>query len=137
MPGTVEKLLDKPIVIVNYHGDITVEDTRAVFAQIAGLVETYGAPLYRITCIFLSEANTTFDEVMMMTTLSSKGISGSATDPEVFTVLVGDHPMIDLFAAAMGQEPFGAVDLPIFDTQTEALDFIDKLIEQGGPNAHS
>ncbi|MEO0566081.1 MAG: hypothetical protein AAF125_28495, partial [Chloroflexota bacterium] len=97
MPASVEKLPDLPIAVVNYHGHVTVEDTRAVFAQIAGLVDTYGTPFYRITCVNSEDAATTFDEVMMMTTLSSRGIRGSATDPDVYTVLVGAHPLVDLF----------------------------------------
>ena len=36
--SAVEKVIGKPIAIVTYHGHITVEDTRAVFAQIAGLL---------------------------------------------------------------------------------------------------
>jgi hypothetical protein len=129
MPGTVEKLPDKPIAIVEYHGNITVADTRAVFAQIAGLVENFGSPFYRIACVMTDKAETTFDDVMMMTTLSSQGLAGSATDPNVITVLVGDHPFIDLFAEAMRQEPFGAVEIPIFTTKAEALAYVQQLIE--------
>jgi hypothetical protein len=131
MPGNVEKILGKPIVIVHYHGHITVEDTRAVFAQIAGLLDTYGAPLYRITCVFTEDTSTTFDEIMMMTTLSSKGLRGSATDPDVVTVLVGEHLLIDMFAEAMSQEAFGSVEIPIFDTEEEALVYVNELIHLG------
>jgi hypothetical protein len=135
VPGQVEKVLDQPIIVVHYHGHVTAEDTRAVFAQVAGLLDTYGAPLYRITCVVSEDADTTFDEVMMMTTLSSHGLPGSATDPNVFTVLVGDHPLVDLFADAMRQEPFGAVEIPIFNTEAEALAFVQGLIDENGLEA--
>lgn len=130
MPATVEKLLGKPIAIVNYYGHVTVEDTRAVFAQVAGLVDTYGAPLYRLTCVNSDESVVSFDEVMMMTTLSSRGVRGSSTDPDVKTLLVGDHPLIDLFAQAMREEAFGGVDIPIFDSVDDALLEIYERMEQ-------
>lgn len=132
MPASVEKVLGKPIAIVNYHGEITTEDARAVFAQIAGLVDTYGAPLYRLTCIHSENASMSFDEVMMMTTLSSKGLRGSPTDPNVTTVLVGEHPFIDLYADAMRQDAFGGVEIPIFENQAEAMVYITELIHRQG-----
>lgn len=130
MPATVEKILGQPIAIVRYYGHITTADTRAVFAQIAGLLDTYGAPLYRITCILSEDAETSFDEVMLMATISSRGIRGSATDPDVFTFLVGDHPLLDIFADAMGQAAFGGVEMPIFETVDEALLHIEELIHK-------
>lgn len=137
MPATVEKLPELPVAVVHYHGHVTVEDTRAVFAQIAGLVDTYGAPFYRITCVQSEDTATTFDEVMMMTTLSSRGIRGSATDPDVVTVLVGQHPLVDLFVEAMRQEPFGAVEIPIFTEKAAALTFVREMIQRGGQTAQA
>ncbi len=137
MPATVEKLPEQPIAVVHYHGHVTVEDTRAVFAQIAGLIDTYGAPFYRVTCVQSEDAAVTFDEVMMMTTLSSRGIRGSATDPDVTTVLVGEHPLVDMFVEAMRQEPFGAVEIPVFTQEETALAFIRDLLQQGGQTAQA
>lgn len=137
MPATVEKLPDLPVALVHYYGHVTVADTRAVFAQVAGLVDTYGAPFYRVTCVNSEDAAVTFDEVMMMTTLSSRGIRGSATDPDVITVLVGEHPLVDLFVEAMREEPFGAVEIPVFTTQAAALAFVRGMIEQGGQTAQA
>jgi hypothetical protein len=137
MPATVEKLVDKPIAMVRYYGHVTIEDTRAVFAQIAGLVDTYGAPLYRITQVDASKADVSFDEVMMMTTFSSRGLRGSATDPDVVTVLAGDHPLIDLFAQAMREEAFGGVTIPIYDTEAEALEHVYAAIVARGDDAAS
>ncbi len=137
MPASVEKLPDLPIAVVRYGGHVTVEDTRAVFAQIAGLVDTYGTPFYRITCVNTEETAVTFDEVMMMTTLSSRGLRGSATDPDVYTVLAGAHPLVDLFVEAMRQEPFGAVEIPVFTDLATALDFVMALIQKGNQTAQA
>lgn len=130
MPASVEKMPGMPIVIVTYYGHITIDDAKAVFAQMAGLLTTYGAPLYRIAYVDCNTAHTSFDEVMMLTTLSSKGKPGSPTDPNVKTVLVGKHLLIDLYVDAMRQEAFGAVDIPIFDTLDDALTHVRVLIHQ-------
>lgn len=135
MPATVEKILGKPIALVRYYGHVTVEDSRAVFAQIAGLVDTYGAPMYRITSVRSDESDVSFDEVMMMTTFSSRGVRGSVTDPDVVTVLAGDHPLIDLFAQAMREEAFGAVKIPLFDNEDDALLYVYERIESPDEDA--
>lgn len=137
MPATVEKILGTPIVIVTYYGHVSVEDTRAVFAQITGLVDTYGAPIYRITCVAADDADMSFDEVMLMASFSSKGLRGSATDPDVITVLVGEHVLIDLFAEAMQQDAFGGVDIPILDTIDEALLYVHELIHENSARGGS
>lgn len=129
MPANVEKLANQPIIIASYHGHITVDDAKAVFAQVAGLIDIYGAPLYRIACVDCDSAHTSFDEVMMLTTLSSKGLRGSATDPDVKTVLVGEHLLIDLYVDAMRQEAFGAVEIPIFETLEDALAHVQSIIQ--------
>lgn len=129
MPATVEKILGKPIAIVTYYGHVTAEDTRGVFAQVSGLLDTYGAPIYRVTQVNTDLVDMTFDEVMLMTVLASKGTHGSTTDPNVKTVLVGDHPFIDLYADAMRQEVFGGVDIPIYDTLDEALRMVKEMIQ--------
>jgi len=132
MPATVEKVLGKPIVLVEYHGHITTDDARAVFAQIAGLLDNYGAPLYRITRVDCDNAHTSFDEVLMLTTLSSKGRRGSATDPDIKTVLVGEHLLIDLYIDAMRQDAFGGVEIPLFDTLDDALEHVREELHLGG-----
>ena len=132
MPATVEKLPGKPIVIVTYHGHITVDDARAVFAQIAGLLDIYGAPIYRITQVDCDSAHASFDEVLMLTTLSSRGLRGSATDEDVITVLVGEHLLIDLYVDAMRQEAFGGVQIPLFGTLAAAMDYVQVWIRANG-----
>ena len=132
MPANVEKVPGLPVVIVTYHGHITVDDARAAFAQIAGLLDTYGAPLYRITHVDCDHAHASFDEVMMLTTISSKGVRGSVTDPDVYTVLVGEHVLIDLYVDAMRQEAFGAVELPVFATMEEAMVYVQAKLQAGG-----
>lgn len=132
MPATVEKVLGKPIVIITYHGHITVKDAKDVLADIGTLLDDYGAPLYKIINVNCDNAHASFDEVMMLTTLSSKGIRGSATDPNVFTTLVGQHVLIDLYVDAMQQDAFGAVDIPIFDSIEAAEHYVNERIIEGG-----
>ena len=128
MPGSVEKIPDKPIAIVTYHGHISVEDTRAVFAQVAGLVDVYGSPFYRLTRVSSSDSDTSFDELMRMTVVSSKGIPGSATDPNVTTIFVGQSMYFDLFVDAMQQDSFGGVEIPMFDTMDEAMAYVEEQL---------
>ncbi|MEM6280741.1 MAG: hypothetical protein AAF787_00995 [Chloroflexota bacterium] len=133
MPARVEKLMGEPIAIVTYYGHITPADATGVFAQIATLLDDYGAPLYRIICVDCGqEAYASFDEVMMLTILSSRGRRGSTTDPEVMTVLVGEHVLIDLYVDAMRQDAFGGVDIPLFGVLEDALVFVREQIHLGG-----
>jgi len=133
MPAKIEKLMDLPVAIVTYHGHISIDDAKSVIAQTADFVDTYGAPLYRVICVECAdEAHASFDEVMMLTTLSSKGIRGSVTDPDVLTVLVGEHILIDLYVDAMRQEAFGAVDIPLFDSMENAMIYVQNIMHRSG-----
>ncbi|MEO1443621.1 MAG: hypothetical protein AAFV33_24680, partial [Chloroflexota bacterium] len=78
------------------------------------------------------EAHASFDEVMMLTTLSSRRKRGSVTDPNVLTVLVGEHILIDLYVDAMRQEAFGGVDIPLFGAMDDALVYVRAQIHMGG-----
>lgn len=132
MPATVEKLPGQPIAIVTYYGHITVDDARAVFAQVAGLLDRYGAPLYRVTQVDCDSAHASFDEVMMLTTLSGKGIRGSVTDADVLTVVVGEHLLIELYLDAMRQDAFGGVDIPQFTEIADAMNYIETQRRKDG-----
>ncbi len=130
MPTVIEKVMGKPIVIVTFEGHITIEDAKASTVQVAALLDTYGAPLYKV--MQCDRAHASFDEVMMLTTLSSKGGAGSVTDVRVKPVFVGEHLLLDLYVDAMRQEAFGAIDIPVFDTLTEALLYVDEKIHEDG-----
>ncbi|MEL6150593.1 MAG: hypothetical protein AAGK74_03560 [Chloroflexota bacterium] len=133
MPARVEKLMGESIALVTYYGHITLADAEAVIAQTATLLDDYGAPLYRVICVDCEqEAHASFDEVMMLTTLSSRRKRGSVTDPNVLTVLVGEHILIDLYVDAMRQEAFGGVDIPLFGAMDDALVYVRAQIHMGG-----
>lgn len=132
MAVTVEKVMGKPVVIVTYSGKVTVDDARQSYQDVATLMDDYGDRLYKIVNVDCDKAHASFDEVMMLTTLSSKGIRGSATDRNLHMVLVGQHLLIDLYVDAMRQEAFGAVEIPIFSTLQEAEIYVTEHMHQQG-----
>ncbi|MFZ4815644.1 MAG: hypothetical protein ACOYL5_13985 [Phototrophicaceae bacterium] len=139
MPATVEKVPDQPIAIIRYYGQITAEDAKAVFAQVAALLDLYGQPLYRITTVDEDDNAISIDEIKRLTVLSSQHLPGSVTDPKIFTVLVGQHLLIDLYVDAMQQKAFGGVEIPLFDSLEDALQYVQEEIaanRDATPSAH-
>jgi hypothetical protein len=132
MPAVIEKVMGKPVVIVTYHGHITVEDAKSAAVKTADLLDTYGGPLYKVMQVDCDHAYISFDEVMMLTTLSSKGRPGSVTDERIRPVFVGEHLLLDLYVDAMKQEAFGAIEIPVFDTLDDAMIYVDERIHEDG-----
>ncbi len=130
MPVQLQKLPGKPVIIATFHQRIRPKDVRHMFKKTATLLQTHGGPLFRIVCF--EDVKISFAEMLMLTTVASQIRPGATGDPRVYPILVGDHPLLDLFRETMAQEPFGNVNIPIFNRLETALLYVNGQLASRG-----
>jgi hypothetical protein len=118
---TVHRLPGEAIVIATLRGNVDVATMQAVFQQTH---ECIGADeqIFRITDV--READSTFAEIMAIIQSISKATPGSTTDPRIRAVFVGNNHWVQMVRTAMHLKQFGAINIPMFLTIEDAIDYI-------------
>lgn len=122
MPVTVEQYQDEPIIMASFSGLLDFDTVREMFAISADLIDAIGPPVYRITD--WRGISSTFSDMMQIFREAGQGFPGSSTDPRLHPVMVGRTEWSRLTRDAMLQEQFGGIDIPIFETVEEALEYV-------------
>lgn len=132
MPTTVERIADRPILIVKFEGKVNIEQLKEIFARSEELTQDVDGIVYRISIIG-EGANIGFADVISTVRASLSKMPGSSGDPRFRAVWVGKHQMAKLFADMLRSAPLGGVDMPFFNTYDEAMQYIETQIavEQG------
>lgn len=126
MPIFVERLSDDPIVIAHLSGHLSIEDILTMFEETVRLTEDVTGRVYRITNVL--EAESTFPEIMAIIKQAGNGGRGSTSDPNIKAVFVGTNHWIDFTRRALSQPQYGGINMSLFHTVEEALEFIHGLI---------
>ena len=122
MPLTFDYVEESPILIMNATGHFTVQDAREMFIHSAEFKKKLGGHMYRISDFSVAES--TFTEVLGILRLASNSdMPGSTADPDVTVILVGDNKWAKMAAELLKQPQFHALNIPIFDTQQEAIQY--------------
>lgn len=118
----IEKRVEERIIIMHYSDPFNgLEDLPAANQATAAFIEEAGSPVFRIENV--TDVTAEFKDVVegaMMATRS--GGVGSLADDRVKACMVGQYDLAELAATAMGQEQYGAVDVPLFKSLDEAIE---------------
>ena len=130
MSVTLEKLPDEPIVIVTAVGLLNVEGMRAIYTQIAKILEKIDPPLYRISDV--REQETSFAEMIEIVKEAGRGMPGTTTDPRIRHMFVGRHKFAMLARDFYRNSDPNRLSMPTFDTLEEALSYVRAEIKRQG-----
>lgn len=122
MPVTVRRIPNEPILVAVLTGLVDVPIMEELFRRSAELMQEFDGPVYRITDV--READSNFAEMMGVIQGASKGQPGSTTDPRVHAVFVGNNQWVQMIRTALHLKQFGGLNLPMFLTEEDALDYI-------------
>ncbi|PJF39686.1 MAG: hypothetical protein D6737_06595 [Chloroflexi bacterium] len=125
MPAIVKKLPDQPIVIVSIQNYITVDDARAVYQQLAKIAADIDGTVYRITDV--CQMTMTFQEMIAIVREAMRGAPGSTSDPRIKNIFVGQNCLAEVAQDLMAKQ---GVDILMFDTMQEAMDYIQQQIDE-------
>jgi hypothetical protein len=122
MPLTFAHVEKSPILIMNATGHFTIQDAREMFSHSAEFKKEIGGHMYRISDFTYAES--TFTEVLGILRLASNSdLPGSSADPDVSVIVVGDNKWAKLATELLKQPQFHGINIPIFDTQEEAIQY--------------
>ncbi|MBI1276727.1 MAG: hypothetical protein GC179_01230 [Anaerolineaceae bacterium] len=121
MPVTVERIPNKPIIILHYEGFLDLETVKSAFVQSAKLAADIQGIIYRVADVRNADSN--FVEIVNIIKASRANVQGNATDTKFQVIFVGQNQLIHLYADALKQ--LGAAPIPIFHTMEDAMQFIE------------
>ena len=122
MPFMVEHIMREPIIVINwqppfdFEADI-IESNRAA----ADFADHTKGIVYRV--IDAHEIDMTFGDLVTLLAAKTRNEPGSLRDPRIHTVLVGTHDLLRLKADSLRQKQYGELDIPLFPTVDEAVDY--------------
>lgn len=125
MPVRVFRIPDEPILIASFDRVVTQDILRQMYAASAKLIVPSDDVLYRITDF--RNVTTTPAEVIQIYYASQSEEVGSTSDSKIRPVLLGDNQWSRM-ASSMLWEHAG-MDLPIFDSMSEAIAHIRLLMQ--------
>ncbi len=119
MTYIVTRLPNEPIAIAGFDLPLTdhLNDIAAWNNYCVRMVDQFGAPLFRI--INLDIPNIDFCDLLLFIDDQHERRPGSITDPAMRTVVIGQHPFIELGVKRLHDEL--GVDVPIMRTLEDAL----------------
>ncbi len=123
MPVKVEKLPDKPVIILTYESHMDVETVKSAFSQSATIAASIDGIVYRISDVRKSEGS--FADVVNVIKAIRVNTVGSSADPKIKGVFVGNNQYARMYADFLKQEEFGITNIPFFKTLEEALEYIE------------
>lgn len=130
MGYTVEYLDNESIMIVRIEGDFTIEMLQNMFAETAAYIDKNGH-IYRVTdCTALELPLQDFMKVLRLAQEAGKSSRGSAADPNVTAVLVGNNQWVSLYRDALRTQQGGGATIPILSTIEDALMYLRLQIER-------
>lgn len=127
MPVKVTKVPHEPIVIAEMYGYVNADDALKIYEETARYRGDSQAHFYRITDA--SQVESSFADIIGILKAVKQGATELAAYDNVTSVFVGSNQWINMAQTGMRLGQFGGVDLPKFDSQEEALDFIRTRIK--------
>ncbi|RMF80240.1 MAG: hypothetical protein D6737_08630 [Chloroflexi bacterium] len=122
MPVTVEQVGDEPIILVTVKGHLDVEIAKDTYRRVAEIADTIEGKIIRITDV--REQETTFPEMIeIVKKAAGTGMAGSASDKRIMNVFVGRDAMARVARDLMSNEQHGGVQMPMFHTMEDAMQF--------------
>ncbi len=126
MSFIITRLPDEPIIVAGFDLPLTqhFSDLEAFNEQCVRIADETGGSLYRI--LHLVAPQIEHADLLLLLSHLRQNFPGGITDPRMYTVAVGTHPLIAVGTRRIGEE-FG-IDIPIFTTLGEALAYVRTAI---------
>jgi len=125
MPIEISRLPNEPIILMTFSGGFESDALTNAFRRSVELLDEIGAMAYRISDVRGVESDPRgLGELFKALREVRKDKAGSSADPRFHAVLVGGNTLASIYANVMRQNEFGNVQLPVFQTVDEALDYI-------------
>ena len=121
MPATVHRMPNEAIIVATLSGVVDVATIESMYQRTHEII---GADehIHRITDV--RDVTSTFAEIMAIIQVASKGTPGSTTDPRIQAIFVGNNHWVQMVRTAMHLKQFGNVNIPMFLTIEDAVDYI-------------
>jgi predicted proteasome-type protease len=128
VPITIEKLPGEPIIVVTCSGHLDRQAMTDMFAQTMTLMQDAKA-IYRI--VDYHAVTTPFGDVLRaVQEATANHPHGSTTDPHIKPVMVGGEGWLSQAREAFAKQPFGAVQIPMFNDMAEAVMAVRQQISE-------
>jgi hypothetical protein len=122
MAFDVERLEGEPIIVVR--GRREPDDHRREMINMFVAVDALIGPDEKVFCITdLSDTRVNFSNMVMgMSSIRDKR-PGSPSDPRITNIMVASGPLWKLAASAAAQAQYGGVNVHLYSTVEEAIEF--------------
>jgi hypothetical protein len=124
MSFTVEKLSDMPVIVASLHSDYDL--LKDVNYSNAAIAEILNATSDSLSLIINFELKLSIDEIMRGASSVTREEGAIFLHPNVKQIyFITDDPALKLSAKGMSSEAFGGLNIMLFRTVEEALDYIN------------
>ncbi len=125
MPFSVTQLPDENVVIVKHTAPFDPNtDLAGAQARVGELLEQVEGTLWRVEDI--SAAEMSFGAFAAAMQIATSDGPGSMRNPRLKGVLVGTDEIVKMASDSIKQAQYGAIEMPAFASQAEALAYIRK-----------
>lgn len=126
MPMTVEKIDNKPVIIVTNTGQVTADERAAGIEKVLKIVDTTEGTLYRV--IDVRDMDIDFPTFMVFLKGVTTKEKGSIGDDRFYNVFVGRQKMVMSVRDAIQKRSEDGNPIPMFWTMEDALTHVDDQI---------
>jgi hypothetical protein len=122
MAFDVERLEGEPIIVVR--GRREPDDHRREMIDMFTAVDALIGPDEKVFCITdLSDTKVNFSNMVMGMSSIRDRRPGSPSDPRITNIMVASGPLWNLAASAASQAQYGGVNVHLYSTVEEAIEF--------------
>ncbi len=128
----ITRLDSEPIIVITITPPTNAyADAQRKMDDLEALVQTMDDPvIFRINDYSAVPAPTLNDITLVMAEETRTARPGSAADPRIRNVLVGNQPMVRLASEGLKQVQFGSLNVPLFDSYDAALAHVRAELER-------
>lgn len=119
MTVAIQRIPNERIIVATFDIPFSGADVATANAETAKVVIEMGAPVFRIEYI---AGPLNFDDVTEGLSVAARsGMAGSARDPNVVFLFVGQGPIVEMTAKSFSQNQYAGREVPLFATVDEAI----------------
>lgn len=133
MTTSVERIPGEPIILITLQGRLDAHVMQNLYKQVAELAHHIEGPVYRITD--LRQMEVTLADMVEIIKEASRGFPGSATDPRVVNVFVGNSHMSRFAADMLRLRRFGGICCVLMNTLEDALAYVRLKAASNSPSS--
>jgi len=128
MPYSIDKLPDEPILLVIHEGRQSLQEIDQVQSDLAAVLDAQTEPVFLV--LDIRELSIGLDDMPGAAAMATQGPGGLLHHANVReSLLVSSSALVKLGAQGMRTATFGNVNVRVFETTEQAIDYCRKQIE--------